>query len=154
MAEKKYDIFSPFQRTKSFPLDISTIFYSYGDALKYAQGLGDDEKKLGKTSYLGQIISVVNTAVTPNTVDVYKIDLNKDTGIRQLSEIGTGGGGGGGEGKVKDIKINSTSILDAAGYAQFNTSDGIKSKLENNFITLSVEKIINPEFIYNNGNFE
>jgi len=151
MADKKYDIFNSFQRTGKFPLDKSSIFNSFEDALKYAKGLGDDEKKLGKTSYLGQIISVVNTAVTPNTVDVYKIDINSVTGERQLSAIGTGGGG---EGKVKDIKINNTSILDNAGYAQFNTGDGIVSSLQEGYLTLSIEEVSNPEFIYNNGNFE
>lgn len=47
-----------FVRTSNFPLDRSSIFGSYEDALKYAKGDGSDERQLGRTSYVGQIIAV------------------------------------------------------------------------------------------------
>ena len=58
-----------FVRTGNFPLDRSSIFGSYEDALKYAQGDGSDLRGLGKTSYVGQIIAVYEDDV----VSVYKI---------------------------------------------------------------------------------
>ena len=53
----------PFQRTGDFPLDRSSIFESYADALLYAKGLDangkpQDSRKLGATSYVGQVIVV------------------------------------------------------------------------------------------------
>lgn len=59
-----------FVRTGNFPLDRSSIFGSYEDALKYAQGDGSDSRGLGKTSYVGQIIAVYEN----DTVSVYKIN--------------------------------------------------------------------------------
>lgn len=59
-----------FVRTGNFPLDRSSIFSSYEDALAYAQGDGSDLRGLGKTSYVGQIIAVYEN----DTVSVYKIN--------------------------------------------------------------------------------
>mgnify|MGYP007095648723 FL=1 len=49
----KLDWAMPFQRTGAFPLDRSSVFSSYADAVKYAAGAGDDERGLGGTSYVG-----------------------------------------------------------------------------------------------------
>jgi hypothetical protein len=68
-----------FIRTGNFPLDRSSIFDSYEDAVKYAQGDGSDKRKLGKTSYIGQIITVYENDI----VTVYKINGN-----RELEEVG------------------------------------------------------------------
>ena len=57
----KLDWAMPFQRTGKFPLDRSSMFSSYGDALKYAQQTGDDSRALGGTSYVGQIVVVYGT---------------------------------------------------------------------------------------------
>lgn len=54
----KLDWAFPFERKGQFPLDRSAIFSSLNDATKYATGDGSDERKLGGTSYVGQIISV------------------------------------------------------------------------------------------------
>lgn len=54
----KLDWAMPFQRTGAFPLDRSAVFGSLADATAYARGDGSDERKLGGTSYVGQIISV------------------------------------------------------------------------------------------------
>ena len=54
----KLDWAFPFQRTGAFPIDRSAVFSSLADAQKYAVGDGSDERELGGTSYVGQIISV------------------------------------------------------------------------------------------------
>lgn len=56
----KLDWAFPFQRTGAFPLDRSVLFSSLEDAKKYAVGDGSDERALGGTSYVGQIISVLD----------------------------------------------------------------------------------------------
>ena len=54
----KLDWAMPFQRTGKFPLDRSSIFDSYADALAYAKQDGSDKRSLGGSSYIGQIIAV------------------------------------------------------------------------------------------------
>lgn len=59
----KLDWAFPFQRTGAFPIDRSAVFSSLADAQNYALGVNEgeeakDERKLGGTSYVGQIISV------------------------------------------------------------------------------------------------
>lgn len=67
----KLDWAMPFQRTGKFPLDRSSMFESYADALAYAKQDGSDKRALGGTSYVGQLIVVYgNDAGT----------LNADTG--------------------------------------------------------------------------
>lgn len=56
--KSKLDWAMPFQRTGKFPIDRSSIFSSYADALKYAKQDGTDSRALGGTSYIGQIITV------------------------------------------------------------------------------------------------
>lgn len=77
----KLDWAMPFQRTGQFPLDRTDLFYSLGDAEAYAKGDGTDERELGGSSYIGQIITVFAS----NSVNVYKINAN-----RQLEEISSG----------------------------------------------------------------
>ena len=67
----KLDWAFPFQRTGAFPIDRSAIFSSLTDAQNYALGVNEgeeakDERKLGGTSYVGQIISVYEPAVEAN----------------------------------------------------------------------------------------
>lgn len=64
----KLDWAFPFQRTGAFPIDRSAVFSSLTDAQNYALGVGEgeearDERKLGGTSYVGQVISVYEAAV-------------------------------------------------------------------------------------------
>lgn len=54
----KLDWALEFNRTGKFPLDRSSMFGSYADALAYAKQDGSDTRKIGGTSYVGQIISV------------------------------------------------------------------------------------------------
>lgn len=83
-----------FVRTGDFPLDRSSIFSSYDDAVLYASGDGSDERGLGKTSYIGQILTVYENDV----VTVYVI--NKDRG---LDAVGSGSG---------SITIDNFTIVD------------------------------------------
>lgn len=76
----KLDWAMPFQRTGAFPLDRSSVFSSYADAVKYAAGAGDDERGLGGTSYVGQTISVYNNG----SVTLYIIEAD-----RSLKEVGS-----------------------------------------------------------------
>lgn len=76
----KYDIAKGFQRTNDFPLDKSSVFTSLAAARDYAEKRGP----LGKTSYLGQVLAVVEN----NEIHIYKIGLNKDTNARELQELG------------------------------------------------------------------
>ena len=76
----KYDIAKGFQRTNSFPLDNTSVFSSFADAEEYAKGGG----KFGKTSYLGQVLAVVEN----NEIRIYKIGLKKNTNERELQELG------------------------------------------------------------------
>lgn len=76
----KLDWAMPFQRTGAFPLDRSSVFSSYDDAVKYAAGAGDDDRGLGGTSYVGQTISVYNDG----SVTLYIIEAD-----RSLKEVGS-----------------------------------------------------------------
>ncbi len=58
----KLDWAFPFQRTGAFPIDRSILFSSLADAEAYARGDGSDERELGGTSYVGQVISVYEAA--------------------------------------------------------------------------------------------
>ena len=82
----KYDIAKSFQRTKEFPLDRTSVFNSLAAATSYAAGEGS----LGKTSYPGQILAVVEGT----SVEVYKIGFDATTGKKVLMSIGSGEGGG------------------------------------------------------------
>ena len=62
----KLDWAFPFQRTGAFPIDRSALFSSLADAQKYALGDGSDERELGGTAYVGQVISVYEAAVEAN----------------------------------------------------------------------------------------
>ena len=76
----KLDWAMSFQRTGKFPLDRSSMFSSYADAVKYALGDGSDERGLGGTSYIGQPISVFED----DDVRLYIIKAD-----RTLVEVGT-----------------------------------------------------------------
>lgn len=70
---EKVDWYLPLQRTNGFPLDRTDLFSSYEDAVKYAKGDASDSRKLGKTSYIGQIITVFEN----NEVMVFKINHDR-----------------------------------------------------------------------------
>lgn len=81
--KSKMDWGNVFVRTGDFPLDRSSIFSSYADAVLYAKGDGSDSRGLGKTSYIGQILSVYESG----EVKVYVIKED-----RSLDAVGAGAG--------------------------------------------------------------
>lgn len=70
--KSKADWVNALKRTTKAPLDRSSIFGSYDDAVLYASG-GGDSRGLGGSSYIGQVITVYED----DKVDVYVIDSNK-----------------------------------------------------------------------------
>ena len=77
----KLDWAFPFQRTGAFPLDRSSLFSSYNDAVLYASG-GEDERGLSGSSYVGQPISVYDAETASVTLYVIQTD-------RSLKEVGS-----------------------------------------------------------------
>jgi hypothetical protein len=71
--KSKLDWANTFNRTGDFPLDRSSMFSSYDDAVIYANG-GQDSRGLSGVSYVGQIITVYENG----KVDVYKIGENRN----------------------------------------------------------------------------
>ncbi len=71
----KLDFAMPFQRTGKFPLDRSSMFSSYDDAVKYAKGdtSDPDSRGLCGSSYIGQQICVYEN----DEVKLYVIDQNR-----------------------------------------------------------------------------
>ena len=59
----KLDWAMSFQRTGKFPLDRSSMFASYEDALAYARQDGSDSRQIGGTSYVGQLVVVYGPGV-------------------------------------------------------------------------------------------
>ena len=74
----KLDWAFPFQRTGAFPIDRSAVFSSSADAQKYALGDGSDERELGGTSYVGQIISVYEAGEGEDGCPLDDPDADKD----------------------------------------------------------------------------
>lgn len=103
--KSKLDWANTFVRTGNFPLDRSSMFDSYADAELYAKGVGNDKRGLGKTAYVGQIISVYEN----DEVNVYKI--NPD---RSLESVGSGSG---------SLSIEKFTVVD--GKVQEATTDNI-----------------------------
>lgn len=66
----KLDWAMPFQRTGKFPIDRTSMFSSYADALAYAKQDGTDSRKLGGTSYIGQPITVYGKGSDGQTDEV------------------------------------------------------------------------------------
>lgn len=79
----KLDWAMPFQRTSAYPLDRTLLFDSIDDAKKYAKGLATnpDKRGLQGTSYVGQVISVVEG----NNSYVFKIA--NDGNLQRIDNI-------------------------------------------------------------------
>lgn len=117
----KLDWAFPFQRTGQFPIDRSILFSSYEDAVKYASGQKDengdplDSRKLGGTSYVGQVITVYTTDVGVEGEDDYKpaeVTVYTIAADRTLQEVGKATNGDG-----VSIDLNSESgVLSIHGF--------------------------------------
>lgn len=60
----------PFERTYKGPLDRSSMFSSYADALEYAKQTKLDSREIGGTSYVGQIVTVYGASQDGVTQEV------------------------------------------------------------------------------------
>ncbi len=112
--KSKLDWAMSFQRTGTFPLDRTSMFASYDDAVKYAKGdtSDPDSRKLCGTSYVGQIITVFENDV----VTVYKI-----TADRSLVEVGRATSG-----DNKTITLNSDNTLSLFGFDKATAGQQLK----------------------------
>ena len=92
----KIDLSLPFQRTGKFPLDRSSVFSSYADALAYAKQDESDSRKLGGASYVGQIIAVYgnNQAGTGIEVSAYLItSVGQNAALMKLAQTSANSNG-------------------------------------------------------------
>ena len=124
-----------FVRTSNFPLDRSSIFGSYEDALEYAKGTSNDERGLGGTSYVGQVIAVYENEL----VRIYKIvgkDIYnentktveiKDRGLEELISR---------EDFEESLNVLTQNLNTLSGDTE-TFKDYVKNELETNLNTLS-----------------
>ena len=87
----KLDWAMPFQRTGAFPIDRSTLFSSYEDAVAYARGDGTDERGLGGASYVGQIISVYEAATEEAAACINAYIITPDKALSKLAATAASG---------------------------------------------------------------
>jgi len=116
-AIAKLDWSMSFQRTGKFPIDRSSMFESYADAVKYAAGdaTKPDKRGLCGTSYVGQVITVFENDV----VTVYKIEPD-----RTLAEVGRATAGDG-----KSISLSEDGVLSIKGFE--NATAGQQPRIVN-----------------------
>lgn len=84
-----------YKRLSPTPVDETSIFSSYADAVKYALGDGSDDRGFGVVAYPGQIISVYENS----KVSVYVVQEDKT-----LKAVGSG---------VESLTVNTYSQLGA-----------------------------------------
>lgn len=133
--ESKLDLNNTFQRVFPQPIDRSSIFGSLEDAQNYAKGDGTDERKLGGTSYVGQIITVYEN----NEIDVYKINY-----LRDLEPLG--------EGKGVIIVNNESEAKIIA--AKDKSVGNLILRLDNKTMYIVIDKNVFIEMYYFNDNNE
>lgn len=114
-AINKLDWAMSFQRTGKFPIDRSSMFASYDDAVAYAKGDGSDSRQIGGTSYVGQIITVY----ADDVVTVYKINAD-----RTLGEVGKATNG-----DEKSIHLTDEGILALYGFDAATEGQQIRVKV-------------------------
>ncbi len=106
----KLDWAFPFERKGQFPIDRSTLFSSLEDAQKYALGDGSDERKLGGTSYVGQLIAVYEANDDNATVNAYII-----TPARGLMKLAATTASGDVAADIVDLQGKVDSVLNEIG---------------------------------------
>lgn len=147
--KSKLDWAFPFQRTGAFPIDRSSLFSSYEDAVLYASGNSNDSRKLGGSSYVGQPISVYNAE--SNDVTLYVIQPN-----RSLKEVGTAPVGDNLSIEVIDNEIQLKNF--GTGYykyiaAEKDENGEIKTPSSYEYVTGFIAGL-EPRVVNNNGNLE
>lgn len=72
------------QRSGAFPLDRSSVFSSLADAEVYIQGLPNDSRGLGATSYAGQFISVYDDTTKQVYPYLVQFTQNADGSLKKV----------------------------------------------------------------------
>ena len=127
VLKNKLDWSKSFNRSFALPLDRSSMFASKADADAYARGDGSDSRSLGKTSYVGQLITVFENDV----VTVYKINAD-----RTLAPLATGGDAEDIRGKLMQLSsylLSSEGVVDQLSGA----IDTLSANLSNEITALS-----------------
>ena len=118
------------RRANGIPLDRSSIFYSYYDAIKYAKGDGEDTRQLGSTAYAGQIITILG----------YNEDNNWGSWVYKLVPYYDGITIPNGYNKFQDIKDKVDSsfkfIIEPVGIETESITDEEIIQIVNNPITI------------------
>ena len=84
----KLDWAMPFQRTGAWPLDRSSMFESYADALAYARQDLTDKRKLGANSYVGQLIVVYGNDAGIQDKDTGEIKYTQEVAGYIITAVG------------------------------------------------------------------
>lgn len=75
------EILRPYSRNGNFPIDTTSLFYSYDEAAKYAS--------TDPSAYVGQVIAVDDKLLQKTAI--YKVDYNSsDSSLKTLTEISVG----------------------------------------------------------------
>lgn len=137
----KLDWAFPFQRTGAFPIDRSAVFSSLEDAEKYALGLDDnklprDERGLGGTSYVGQVISVYEAGEgdVAATVSAYII-----TPARGLMKLAATTASGDVAGDIANLQGQVANILESIESIQADVAKKADSETVNAAIALKAD---------------
>ena len=116
--KSKTDWLNVLQRNFKAPLDRSSIFGSYDDAVLYAKGdaTTPDSRGLYGTSYVGQVITVYENG----EVNVYVINES-----RELQSVGSGNG---------SLSLTNVTIVDGKvqSWTDFEDGDQIQVKINGN----------------------
>lgn len=84
----KLDWAMPFQRTGAWPLDRSSMFESYADALAYARQDLTDKRKLGANSYVGQLIVVYGNDAGIQDKDTGEVKYTQEVAGYIITAVG------------------------------------------------------------------
>lgn len=131
----KMDWAYTFQRTDAFPLDRTTLFSSYDDAVLYAQG-GADERGLSGTSYVGQSISVYDAEKSSVTLYIIEVD-------RSLKEVGSAPVGD----NLSIEVVNGVVQLKNFGKGYYKYIPAVKDEITNEITTPSNYEFVENDFV-------
>lgn len=123
----KLDWALEFNRTGKFPLDRSSMFGSYADALAYAKQDGTDTRKIGGTSYVGQIISVFGPGADGATDEIAAYIITAVGSGASLMKFAQSSASGDVEEEIQKLATRITEVEGKLKVASAET-DGLLSK--------------------------
>lgn len=123
----KLDWALEFNRTGKFPLDRSSMFGSYADALAYAKQDGTDIRKIGGTSYVGQIISVFGPGADGATDEIAAYIITAVGSGASLMKFAQSSASGDVEEEIQKLAVRITEVEGKLKVASAE-ADGLLSK--------------------------